>query len=75
MGQTKSWDLIKLRSKVKKVRSKDIWNDEKLDLSGNEKKKKSKMLTNWLGKNWSHPLSTAPQDLQYRKLWEFLYSV
>ena len=74
MGQTKSWDLIKLRSKVKKARSKDIWNDEKLDLSGNEKKKKSKIFTNWLGKNWSHPLSTALQDLQYRKFWEFLYS-
>ena len=44
MGQTKSWDLIKLRSKVKKVRSKDIWNDEKLDLGGNEKKKNLKCL-------------------------------
>ena len=55
-----------------KVRSKDVRNNEKLDLSGNEIN--SKLLTNSLGKNLRHRPSTALQDLQYRKLCEFSHS-
>ena len=55
-----------------KVRSKDVRNNEKLDLSGNEIN--SKLLTNSLGKNLSHRPSTALQDLQYGKLCEFSHS-
>ena len=52
-----------------KVRSKDVRNNEKLDLA--EMKINSKLLTNSLGKNLSHRPSAELQDLQYGKLCEF----
>ena len=54
-----------------KVRSKDIRNNEKLEV---EMKINSKLLANSLGKNLSHRPSAMLQDLQYAKLCEFPHS-
>ena len=54
---------------ARKVRSKSVRNDEKIDLSGNENK--FYIAYKLLGKNLSHRTSTALQDLQYGKCLNF----